>query len=58
MNEASHGVAYSKFCSIDALKELAEKRLADPALDFPARAAWMAVFNGKKIFERGGEADL
>lgn len=58
MNEASHGVAYSKFCSIDALKVLAEKRLADPALAFPARAAWIAVATGKKIFERGGEADL
>lgn len=58
MNEVSHGVAYSKFCSIDALKELAEKRLADPALGFPARAAWMAVATGKKIFESGKEADL
>lgn len=58
MNEIGHGVTYSKFCSIDAMKEMAEIRLADPALDFPARAAWMAVATGKKIFERGMEADL
>ena len=58
MNEVSHRVAYSKFCSIDAMKEMAEIRLADPGLDFPARAAWMAVATGKKIFERGMEADL
>ncbi len=57
MDEASHGVAYSKFCSIDALKELAEKRLSDPSLGFPVRAAWMAVSTGKKIFENGKEAD-
>ena len=58
MNEKSHGVEYSRFCSIDALKELAEKRLADPSLDSQARAAWMAVSTGKKIFESGKEADL
>jgi hypothetical protein len=58
LNEESHRVRYSKLCPIDELKELAEKRLADTFLDFPVRAAWMAVSNGKKIFENGKDANL
>lgn len=50
MNELSHGVAYGKFSSIDALKEIARKRIDDPALVFPFRAAWMAVLSGEKVF--------
>lgn len=58
LNEDAHRVKYSKLCSIDELKAHAENRLADPLLDFPVRAAWMAVLSGKKIFESGEEAIL
>lgn len=58
LNEDSHRVAYSKLCPIDELKAHAEKRLSDLSLDFPVRAAWMAVLSGKKIFANGEEADL
>lgn len=57
-NEATHRVNYSKLCPIEELKELAEKRLADSSLDFPVRAAWMAVKSGKQIFANGNEKDL
>lgn len=58
LNEDSHSVTYSKLCPIDHLRTLAEKRLTDTSLDFPVRAAWMAVKSGKKIFENGREGDL
>jgi len=57
LNEDLHRVAYSKLCPIDELKAHAEKRLSDLSLDFPVRAAWMAVLSGKKIFANGKEAD-
>jgi hypothetical protein len=58
MNEAANGVAYTKFCSINDFKKLAESRLSDSTLIFPARAAWMAVASGKKIFHDGRVADF
>jgi hypothetical protein len=58
LNEASHRVIYSKLCPIDELKEHAEKRLSDPSLDFPVRAAWMAVKSGKQIYANGEVKDL
>jgi len=58
MNEVVHRVAYSKFCSFDKLQQHAQVRLSDPLLDYPARAAWMAIASGKKIFSNGVDADL
>jgi hypothetical protein len=57
-NDFSHPSEYNKLCPIEELKAHAEQRLLDPALDFPARAAWMAVASGKKIYASGEEARL
>ena len=58
MSETAHRVLYSKFCALDELRSHAQARLVDPSLDFPARAAWMAVVSGKKVFSNGVDADL
>lgn len=58
MSETAHRVLYSKFCTLDELRSHAQARLVDPSLDFPARAAWMAVVSGKKVFSNGVDADL
>lgn len=42
------------FCPIEEFQTHARERLADPNLDFPARAAWMAVVEGKKLYAVDG----
>lgn len=42
------------YCSIDSLKQHAEQRLSDPAVQFPSRAAWQSVLNGKKVYAVDG----
>lgn len=38
------------FCPLESLKRHASRRLADPALVLPVKAAWRAVVEEKKIF--------
>lgn len=42
------------YCSIDSLKQHAERRLSDPAVQFPCRAAWQSVLDGKKVYAVDG----
>ena len=42
------------FCSLDKFKSHAISRLADRKLDYPARAVWRAVAEGKKLYAVDG----
>lgn len=42
------------FCSLEELQAHAAERLTDKNLSFPARAAWMAVVQGKKVYAVDG----
>jgi hypothetical protein len=42
------------YCSIASLKQHAERRLSDPAVQFPSRAAWQSVLDGKKVYAVDG----
>lgn len=48
-----HGTIAS-YCSIDSLKQHAERRLSDPAVQYPSRAAWQSVLDGKKVYAVDG----
>ncbi len=42
------------YCPLKALKQHAKKRLADPSLELPAKAAWRAVVEEKSIYGSDG----
>lgn len=42
------------FCPLDEFMILAAARLTDDTLDYPARAAWKAVVEGKKLYAVDG----
>lgn len=42
------------YCSIDSLRQHAERRLSDPAVQLPSRAAWQSVLDGKKVYAVDG----
>jgi len=46
------------FIAIDQLKLLAAERLTDEALDYPVRAAWRALLEGKCIYGKDGSENL
>ena len=43
-----------KYIAMDSLKQHAVERLNDGALDYPARAAWRAVVEGKAVYGKDG----
>lgn len=45
-----------KYVSMKALKQHAAERLKDESLGFPARAAWLAIAQGKAIYGKDGSA--
>jgi hypothetical protein len=42
------------YCSIDTLKLHAVRRLSDPSIQFPSKAAWQSVLDGKKVYAIDG----
>lgn len=42
------------FCSLTDFREHARKRLEDPGLDYPVKAAWRSVVEGKKLYAVDG----
>ena len=43
-----------KYIAMDSLKQHAMERLKDGTLDYPARAAWRAVVEGKAVYGKDG----
>lgn len=43
-----------KYVTLDDLRQHAETRLKDEALEYPARAAWRALIEGKTIYGKDG----
>lgn len=45
------------YCSLEKFRKIAQGRLADTSLDFPARAAWKSVVEGASFYEDGKRCD-
>lgn len=54
-DNVAHDEAY---WPLDQIRAHAADRLQDPALQYPARAAWRAVVEGKRLYGDGSEAGM
>ena len=44
------------YCPLSSLREQARSRLADASLDYPGRAAWQSLVEGRALYGKDGSA--
>ncbi|WP_047783674.1 P-loop NTPase fold protein [Variovorax paradoxus] len=54
MYALSEGAVLEAYCPIPRFRKHAEGRLTDTAMTFPARAAWQALVEGKRLYGKDG----